>query len=177
MTAVDSALEDAVRAAVDPARCVELTRDLVRCDRRNPPGDEGGSMPNVVASHCSFRFDRRFLPGRSRSEVAAEVGALLARAAPDVHPEINSLAFVEGSEIAADDPFARLTVTAAGGATGGLYLGTNPRFLRNALGIPTVVYGPGSMARAHTADEYVEIDQLTTAARTFAAVYAGFGRN
>jgi len=30
-------------------------------------------------------------------------------------------------------------------------------------GIPTVVFGPGSIAQAHTADEWIEVDQLQSA--------------
>jgi len=37
------------------------------------------------------------------------------------------------------------------GTEGGLF---------QAIGIPTVVCGPGSINRAHKADEYVEIDEL-----------------
>jgi acetylornithine deacetylase len=33
----------------------------------------------------------------------------------------------------------------------------------DALGIPTAVFGPGSIAQAHTADEWIEIDQLHAA--------------
>ena len=32
-----------------------------------------------------------------------------------------------------------------------------------ATGVPTVVFGPGNIAQAHTADEWIEIDQLQTA--------------
>jgi hypothetical protein len=34
-----------------------------------------------------------------------------------------------------------------------------------ASGIPTVIFGPGSIAQAHSLDEYVEIAQVTKAAR------------
>jgi acetylornithine deacetylase len=34
-----------------------------------------------------------------------------------------------------------------------------------AARIPTIVFGPGSIAHAHTLDEHVEIAQVTKAAR------------
>ena len=37
-------------------------------------------------------------------------------------------------------------------------------------GVPSVVYGPGSILVAHAADEYVEIDELIAATKTFALV-------
>ena len=36
-----------------------------------------------------------------------------------------------------------------------------------AAGVPTVVFGPGSIAQAHTADEFIEIDELQLATEIF----------
>jgi acetylornithine deacetylase len=38
----------------------------------------------------------------------------------------------------------------------------------NAAGIPSVIYGPGSILQAHAVDEYVSIDELVIAAKTYA---------
>jgi len=44
----------------------------------------------------------------------------------------------------------------------GVPYGTDaPAFDR--LGVPTVVFGPGSIEQAHTNDEWIAIDQLRTA--------------
>jgi len=40
------------------------------------------------------------------------------------------------------------------------------------MGIPAVICGPGSIAQAHTEDEFVQVDQLTTAARIYTALMA-----
>jgi acetylornithine deacetylase len=37
-----------------------------------------------------------------------------------------------------------------------------------AAGIPSVIYGPGDLRLAHAGDEYVEIDEVVTACKTFA---------
>ena len=37
-------------------------------------------------------------------------------------------------------------------------------------GIPAIVYGPGTLLVAHAADEYVDIDELTAATKTYALV-------
>jgi len=39
-----------------------------------------------------------------------------------------------------------------------------------ALGIPTIGFGPGDESIAHRVDEYIEIDQLVSAARGYAAI-------
>jgi acetylornithine deacetylase/succinyl-diaminopimelate desuccinylase-like protein len=41
------------------------------------------------------------------------------------------------------------------------------------MGIPSVICGPGSIAQAHTEDEWVEIDQILKASRIYAALMAG----
>jgi acetylornithine deacetylase len=35
-------------------------------------------------------------------------------------------------------------------------------------GIPAVVYGPGDLRLAHASDEYVEVDEVIAACKTFA---------
>jgi acetylornithine deacetylase/succinyl-diaminopimelate desuccinylase-like protein len=32
-------------------------------------------------------------------------------------------------------------------------------------GIPTIIYGPGSIEQAHTADEFIEVAQIVRASR------------
>ncbi|HEY1971547.1 MAG TPA: M20/M25/M40 family metallo-hydrolase, partial [Pseudonocardia sp.] len=108
-------------------------------------------------------------------QALAALREVLARAGTDIDHRLDVIAFAEGSELDAADEFARYFQSVSGTAVRGLYLGTDARFLRNQLGIPTVVYGPGSMTVAHTADEYVPLAELTEAAGTFAAVYATFG--
>ena len=38
----------------------------------------------------------------------------------------------------------------------------------NPQGIPSIVYGPGSLLVAHAIDEFVEMDELVLATKTFA---------
>lgn len=46
-----------------------------------------------------------------------------------------------------------------------------------ALGIPTVVFGPGSIDQAHTADEFIEIEKLRRGTEIFASLaYHGLNR-
>lgn len=43
----------------------------------------------------------------------------------------------------------------------------------SATGVPTVVFGPGSIAQAHTADEFIEIEQLEFATDVFYRIACG----
>ncbi|BBY64981.1 M20 family metallopeptidase [Mycolicibacterium helvum] len=138
---------------------------------------DGGTAPNIVASSCVLRIDRRVLPGQACEDVVEELEAVIRRAVPDIDYTFEVTAFAAGSELASDDPFVDLVAQATGDRSPvrGLNLGSDARFLRNDLGIPTVVYGPGSITMAHRRDEYVLMTELLEAAMTFARLFARFG--
>jgi acetylornithine deacetylase/succinyl-diaminopimelate desuccinylase len=50
---------------------------------------------------------------------------------------------------------------------------TDARFYINDARIPTVIFGPGSLSLAHTANEWVAVDDLVAAARIYARIFAG----
>lgn len=54
----------------------------------------------------------------------------------------------------------------------GVPFGTDAAAL-SAAGIPTIVFGPGCIAQAHTADEFIEINQLEFATDVFARISNG----
>ncbi|MCE0763294.1 M20 family metallopeptidase [Pseudonocardia kujensis] len=178
-----SAIADAARLvqAVHLADFGTAPHPLLGSPTCNVGTISGGTMPNIVASSAKLRLDRRVLPGCTEQQAVAELEAVLDRAGTDIDRRLEVLAFIEGSEVDPGHPFVRAVRDATDDGAGpapvrGLHLGTDARFLRNRLDIPAVIYGPGSMTVAHTADEYVPVPDLTVAARTFAAVYAGYGR-
>ena len=78
-------------------------------------------------------------------------------------------------ETQADSPLVRTAeaaVSDAGGPTlppGGWTAACDGGFVAHDLGVPVMVLGPGSVAeQAHRPDESVAIDELVTAARTYA---------
>jgi acetylornithine deacetylase len=50
----------------------------------------------------------------------------------------------------------------------GMTYGADMRLLVNEAAIPTVLFGPGDVRRAHRPDDYVPIDELMTVARVIA---------
>ena len=51
---------------------------------------------------------------------------------------------------------------------------TDARFYINDAKIPTIILGPGSLTVAHTANEWVLVDDLVAAARIYARIFVGF---
>jgi succinyl-diaminopimelate desuccinylase len=145
---------------------------------------EGGSAPNVVPDLCSVEIDRRTIPGeRDQAAVLSPFEAVAERIRAD-HPEVD-LSFelklwLEAAETSADSAIANACREAVRAETGAVpadagFTGiTDARYYINQRTIPTVLLGPGSLAAAHTADEFVETADLVTAARVFARVFLGF---
>jgi len=59
-------------------------------------------------------------------------------------------------------------------APAGVPYGTDGTLLWAEAGIPTVVLGPGDIAQAHSADEWVEIAQVEQAVEVYHHLMAGF---
>lgn len=138
---------------------------------------EGGIADNVVPEDCRFHYEFRNLPGADVERMQAEVRAYAASLEPAmraVAPEAGirfeticeTPAFLAGD----DDPavlLARRLVAAE--RTTLVAFGTEAGLFQQA-GIPTVVCGPGHIAQAHQADEYVTLDQLAAGERFLQAL-------
>ncbi|HEV2691663.1 MAG TPA: M20/M25/M40 family metallo-hydrolase [Verrucomicrobiae bacterium] len=123
----------------------------------------GGTQPNIVPDVCTIEIDRRTLPGETDKSVRREIAALLAakklsatfssaKHAPALSLETDPklplvqsfLRSVKQSRPAGVDYFCDAAVLAAGG-------------------IPSVVFGPGDIAQAHTVDEWISLAELERA--------------
>lgn len=142
----------------------------------------GGSGPNVVPEECELQIDRRVLPGDTERSVVQgivdRIASLGLSPGEDYDLEVDT--FCEPSEIDAGHPFVDTVAASFQAMTGrspgitGLPFTTDARFMRNQLGIPAVVFGPGELHVAHTVDEYVDVDALVTAVAVYAHLFAGF---
>jgi succinyl-diaminopimelate desuccinylase len=162
----------------------DLEHPLVGRPTVNAAQIEGGSAPNVVPDLCSVEIDRRTIPGeRDQATVLAPFEALAERIRaerPEVDLSFELKLWLEAAETAADSAIADACREAVRAETGaepidaGFTGITDARYYINERSIPTVLLGPGSLAAAHTADEFVEIAELVTAARVFARVFVSF---
>jgi acetylornithine deacetylase len=129
----------------------------------------GGISVNTIPDRCTIEIDRRVLPVEDPQAALDHcLDYLQTRlAGEDVVHETpfmmsRGLGDTNNGELA-----ERLgTVIRRHGGAGkrtGVPFGTDaPHFA--ATGCPTVVFGPGSIDQAHTADEWLDLDQLRTAA-------------
>jgi acetylornithine deacetylase len=130
---------------------------------------EGGTSVNTVPDYCRVEIDRRLLPGEDAAAAPAELMAYLRRHAdPKVdfscsQPWLSSLALSsEGSE-----PLVQRLGEAIDSVVGthqvvAVPYGTDASKLA-AAGIPSVVFGPGDIGRAHTSDVWVPLEEVEQA--------------
>lgn len=128
----------------------------------------GGKALNIVPADCRFDFEIRTLPSQNPKDVAqqlehyAQQQVLPRMQAVDTRSSISfsELSAYPGLATDAQSQAARLIAefcgssaftTVAFGTEGGLF---------DAVGVPTVVCGPGSMDQGHKPDEFVSVEQL-----------------
>ncbi len=129
---------------------------------------DGGISVNVVPPESSIEIDRRVIPGEDQTQVIPLVESYL-RERLDFDIEMLPPWCVVGAlsdELSgqlAEQLMTQVQVVVGPRQTLGVPYGTNAAATA-AAGVPTVVFGPGSIDQAHTKDEWIEAAQLDQAA-------------
>jgi acetylornithine deacetylase len=129
----------------------------------------GGLSVNTVPDWCTIDIDRRVLPGEVPAEARAHIIDFVTAQTggdPAIEHEVPYL-IGGGLSDANNGPLAERMVAAAREAgidsrAIGVPYGTNASTISGA-GVPSIVFGPGSIDQAHTADEWLALDQLERA--------------
>ena len=137
----------------------------------------GGTGANTAPERAVIDVDRRITPAETPEEAYRELTTWLAKRAElgscrleHEPPWMQSRGLASG----ANREWAEQVVGAVR-STGrpcemvGVPYGTNAATIA-AAGIPTVVFGPGSIQQAHTADEWIAIDQLEAAVEALCGI-------
>ncbi|MCA9119713.1 MAG: M20 family metallopeptidase [Planctomycetaceae bacterium] len=133
----------------------------------------GGISVNTVADACVIEIDRRVLPGEdpmaARQHLIDYLADKLDESVPVTHedPFIASggLADKINGELATEVSKAASACGSPGELIGVPYGTDAPAF--DAIGCPTIVFGPGSIEQAHTKDEWLAIEQLERAVEIY----------
>jgi acetylornithine deacetylase len=138
----------------------------------------GGHASNIVPDRAFLIADRRSLPDETPEQMRAQIERALARAGvaaqvaiehaaweknalgtPDEHPAVHHCRRALQASGLADEPGAVAFATDAGPLA--------------AHGIPSVVLGPGDIAQAHTADEFVPLAEVDAMQAVFERLLCG----
>ncbi len=184
---------DGVSAIDAAARVI----DVIRADQKRLAADpdpllgfgtwnvgtiEGGQGISVVAPSCSLGVDRRLMPGEDVQRIADGLHAEIRAAGIEsdgVTVTVTPTMFLPGFATDADHPLVNVSAEASGGSVGGWTAACDGGFVSTALGVPTVVMGPGDInGQAHQPDESVGLSELADAARAYVrAAVALLGRD
>lgn len=142
----------------------------------------GGNQVNQVPDSCVAEVDRRWIPGETRDDVLNEFRAIIDHLRT-IHPEIEvniEPPYLESCplETAGDSRIVRTVSKIKEENSGsasliGVSYGSDAAALSHAK-IPAIILGPGSIDQAHGEEEYVELNQVTAAARIYLRAVAEF---
>jgi acetylornithine deacetylase len=130
----------------------------------------GGSGISTYPERCTFSVERRTLPGERGASLFTELADAIARStrrAPSLRATVTPGLVQEPNDVPVDHAIVRALV-AASADTGreapieGLSCWTDAALL-TAAGIPAVCFGPGDIALAHAAEEYVPVGEVERA--------------
>ncbi len=139
----------------------------------------GGISVNTVPDECVIEIDRRLLPGEDPEQVRQQIIDYVA-AYPGVgdvalhdEPFITGLPLSEEHNGALGAALCEVARSVTGKSQiAGVSYGTDAAAI-SACGVPSVVFGPGSIDQAHTCDEWLDLKELELASE---ALYQ-FGRS
>jgi acetylornithine deacetylase len=165
---------------------VELQRtrrhELLSCPTLTVCTIKGGFNDYTVPASCSLTLNRRLVPPETNKDVVAQISAVvdrLAQADPAFEADLQLTAFTPPMETDSDSEVVRALRSASTRVTGvdpgvsGWSATCDASILSHEAKIPTVVFGPGSIARdAHRPNESVAVSELVACARIFAITIA-----
>jgi succinyl-diaminopimelate desuccinylase len=144
-------------------------------------GAGDGANKAVLADRASVVLDRRILPDETIEKVDDEIEEIVSELNRDYGIEASweRTETYSSAEIPIDHPLAVVfrehsaMVANVSPKPWGIRASTDVRDFINHAGVPAITWGPGSLAQAHTVDEYVDLEEakdgleiLKRAART-----------
>jgi len=135
----------------------------------------GGVQVNFVPDNCVIEIDRRLLPTESVPEVWKHYEHLidrLRREVPEMDVRMEEPMLLDDAWTV--EPSSAIVMTAQNVLSGmgendqpiGVPFGSDASKLGRA-GIPTIIFGPGSIDQAHAAVEYIDLQQVTRASEFY----------
>jgi len=124
---------------------------------------QGGTQPNIVPALCVAGADRRTIPGETERSVLAEMNAWLRRHGLRAALTSDKLSHCLPLETDPRLPLVKKFLqTARQKRLAGVDYFCDASILAQG-GIPSIVFGPGDIAQAHAADEWIAQKSLEAA--------------
>ncbi len=141
--------------------------------RFNPGVIKGGVQVNTVPDWCEMEVDRRTLPGETKEEIYSEFRTRLdplSKDDPGFSYEITEPSWlIPPNDISSNEPVVRSLLNAYKVVFGkktevmAFVAGSDAPH----LGCPTVICGPGSIAQAHSTNEFVAVEEVVKTVKMY----------
>ena len=137
----------------------------------------GGVGLSTYPEECVLAIERRTLPGESSEKALEEITDAFA-AVRASHPELEARVTLTTAQLPSDVPIDSAVVERLRSAMEredvpvkieGLSAWTDAALL-NEAGVPTICFGPGDIALAHAAEEFVQVEEIDLAKRVLTRV-------
>ncbi|MBW1635691.1 MAG: acetylornithine deacetylase [Deltaproteobacteria bacterium] len=123
---------------------------------------QGGDSPNRICADCELHIDLRPLPGMDISDLRSTLHQRINRCLRNSGLEIEFTPLFEGipaMETPADADIVLTTERLTRHAAGAVAYGTEAPYFQ-ALGMETIILGPGDIDQAHQPDEFIDMERL-----------------
>jgi len=189
-----SVVEEGQDAIVDMVRVIdEITRteangpqrahDLLGSPKFHTSKIIGGQDWSIVPDRCRLMVERRTLPGETPADVVEEIRAAISSANarfPNIRAKAKLVFERSPLETSRNENVVRAVAEAVEGATmrepqfDGMPYWSDASIFSNRGNIPSVLFGPGSIRNAHSAKEFVPVEEVKTAAHILAEAAVRF---
>ncbi|MEK8088857.1 acetylornithine deacetylase [Thermithiobacillus plumbiphilus] len=122
----------------------------------------GGDNPNRICGDCELHIDLRPLPGMEIAELREELYAVARQSMSDTGLQLECRSLFPGNpayETPDTAPLVKAAESLTGHAAEAVAFGTEAPFLQ-ALGMDTIVLGPGDISCAHQPEEHLRLDRI-----------------
>jgi len=122
----------------------------------------GGDNPNRICADCELHIDLRPLPGMQIDDLREELSTRLKHRLSDSNLTLEVLPLFDGipsMETPAESAIVKAAEEMTSHQAQAVAFGTEGPFF-NAMGMETIIMGPGSINQAHQPDEFLALDQI-----------------
>jgi acetylornithine deacetylase len=136
----------------------------------------GGDNPNRICGQCELQFDLRPLPGMLLADLRRELNVRLEKLLTGSGLSWELIPVFEGipaMETPSDAAVVQAVESLTGHRAGAVAFGTEGPYL-NALGMETVICGPGFIDQAHQPDEYLPLEHIQPAVKLIQSLVRKF---
>ncbi|MBT8439352.1 MAG: acetylornithine deacetylase [Gammaproteobacteria bacterium] len=122
----------------------------------------GGDNPNRICGNCELHIDLRPLPGMPIDDLREELSDRLGKRLSNSNLTLEFIPLFDGipaMETSAEAAIVKAAEAMTGYQAQAVAFGTEGPYF-NAMGMESIIMGPGSIDQAHQPDEFLALDQI-----------------